>query len=124
MSDVGLYGSIYEILRSYADRLDRALLGLRSQDHRSIEIARNDLVRVLREIIHAEPPNAAARLVAVVVRQDLPRIYGEEPGVCESLASVLEERAPDQSELTKLEHIAAAIDRECSHTMARLRGRT
>lgn len=124
MSDTGLFGSIYQQLRHYADRLDRALVEIRSTDEQIKESARKELAGVLRKLCQKDSQDPSARLVTLVLIQHASPIYGKDTTTCESLADILDKRMPNKVELSKLQEIAAAIDRECSDTMARLRGRT
>lgn len=123
MSDAGLYGSIYEQLRRYADRFDRALVRLKSHDNRVAATARRELVDLLRDVTKTDTEKPSARLLAIILRQELSRVYGEGLGVCESLAASLDRGMPSEDDLTRLEQIASTVDRECSDAMARLRGR-
>ena len=123
MSDTGLYGSVYEHLRIYADRLDHSLIGLRNPDRKVTELARSEIVRLLREITDKKSTNPATRLVSVILKQDLPSVTGKSLPLCESLAQVLERRLPDLNELNQLEQIAITLDKECSSTLARIQGK-
>lgn len=123
MSDTGLYGSVYEYLRTYADRLDQSLIGLRNPDIKIAKHARVEIVRLLREITDNNSTNPATRLVSVILKQDLPLVTGKGLSLCESLAKTLEQRVPDSNELNQLEQIAMTLDNECSNTLARLRGK-
>lgn len=124
MSDTGLFGSIYQQLRHYADRLDRALVQIRSADVTINEPARQEISGLLRELCQKDNPDPAAQLVFLVLKQQANSIYNQDATICESLANALDKRMPNKTEISKLQDIAAAIDRECSDTMARLRGRT
>jgi hypothetical protein len=123
VSDTGLYGSVYEHLRTYADRLDRSLIGLRSPDGSVAINARMEIVRLLREITDNKSTNPATRLVTVILKQELPSIAGKGLPLCESLAQALERRRPDSNELNQLEQIAITLDKECSSTLARIQGK-
>lgn len=123
MSDTGLYGSVYEHLRTYADRLDRSLIGLRSPDGNVAKHARLEIVHLLREITDNNSTNPATRLVTVILKQDLPSVAGKGLPLCESLAQALEQRRPDPNELNQLEQIAITLDKECSSTLARIQGK-
>jgi len=123
MSDTGLFGSIYEQLRQCADRFDRALVRLNSHDGKAVDAARKELADLLRDIARAESGQPSARLVALVLRRELSQTYGEGLNVCEAVATSLDRDELSEEDLSKLEHIAATLDSECSETMARLRGR-
>ncbi len=123
MSDTGLYGSVYEHLRTYADRLDRSLIGLRSPDGSVAKNAQMEIVCLLREITDNKSTNPATRLVTVILKQDLPSVAGKGLPLCESLAQALERRRPDSNELNQLEQIAITLDKECSSTLARIQGK-
>lgn len=124
MSDTGLYGSVYEHLRIYADRLDRSLIGLRNPDSNISKHARLEIARLLREVIDNRSTNPATRFVSIILKQDLPSIAGKGLPLCESLAQILEQRSPNPIELDQLEKIAIILDKECSSTLARMKGKT
>ena len=123
MSDTGLYGSVYEQLRTYADRLDRALIAMRNPQNDVAPKARLEIAGLLREITDKNSTNPATRFVAVILKQELPAVSGQGLSLCDSLANVLEQRAPNQVELNHLEQIAIALDKECSSTLARIKGK-
>ncbi len=123
MSDVGLYGSIYEQLRSYADRLDRALIALRHPQADIAAEAREDILVILREITNRDSADPAARLVTAILKQGLPAVAGQGLALCEALARTLEQRPPNVAELSQLEQIALTLDKECSKTLARIKGK-
>jgi hypothetical protein len=122
MSDTGLYGSVYEHLRMYADRLDQSLIGLRNPDSSITRHSRLEIVRLLREITDNKSTNPATRLVSIILKQDLPSVTGNGLRLCRSLAETLEQRMPNSNELDQLEQIAITLDKECSTTLARIRG--
>lgn len=123
MSDTGLYGSVYDQLRTYADGLDRALIALRNPQPEVAQAARFEIARLLRVITDRSSTDPAVRFAVVILRQELPPVSGKGLELCESLAAVLERRPPDPTELGQLEQVAAAIDKECSSTLARITGR-
>jgi len=123
MSDVGLYGSIYEQLRFYADTLDRALVALRNPRVDLAQGARREIATLLREIVDKESTDPAARLVTAILKQGLPAVAGQGLTLCESLAATLEQRPPSPAELSQLEQVALTLDKECSSTLARIKGK-
>lgn len=60
MSEIGLYGSIYEQLRSCADKLDRALIALRDPQADIAQKARQEIVGLLREITNKDSTDPTA----------------------------------------------------------------
>lgn len=123
MSDIGLYGSIYEHLRSYADKLDRALIALRNPQAHIAQQARQEIVGLLREITNKDSTDPAVRLVTAILKQGLPAVAGQGLGLCDSLAKALEQRPPNPVELNQLEQVALTLDKECSSTLARIKGK-
>ncbi|MBI4583219.1 MAG: hypothetical protein HY717_04270 [Planctomycetes bacterium] len=123
MSDTGLYGSVYEQLRTYADSLDRALIGLRNRNDDVAHKARLAIVTLLREITNKNSTNPATRFVAVILKQELPAVSGQGLSLCDSLANMLEQHPPSETELQQLEQVAIALDKECSSTLARIKGK-
>jgi hypothetical protein len=123
MSDIGLYGSVYEQLRTYAERLDRSLVDLRNQQAEVSQHARAEIAKLLREIADKNSLNPATRFVSIILRQELPALAGQGLSLCESLADAVVQRAPNQVELNQLEQIAMALDKECSITLARIKGK-
>ena len=118
MSDGALNGSIYQQLRSYADKLDRALVGLRDPQHSIADEARRQIADLLRKATVNQSEDHPAMMLRIVLRRRLQGL-----GLCDRLATVLEGRPPDQSELDLLEHIALVLDKECSTALARIRGK-
>lgn len=121
MSELGLYSGHYEQLRSYADRLDRALVGVRNHQADVALRARRELVAILREFANRDSQKPSSHLVATVLRQELGTSAGG-PAPLAALAKILEQRSPNQAEVVQLEQIALALDKECSSTLARMRG--
>jgi hypothetical protein len=123
MSDTGLHSSIYEQLRSYADGLDRALVALRDSQAGTAQQARREIVALLRELTDKDTTDPAARLVTAILKQGLPSVTGQGLALCDALARTLEQRAPNTPELNQLEQIALTLDKECSSTLARIKGK-
>jgi hypothetical protein len=123
MSDMGLYASIYEQLRVYADRFDCALVKLNSQNKTTADKARKDLAETLREICSAHADKPGPHLVAIVVRQELSGKLANFEDICKSLADALDSNVPKDEDIEQLENIASAIDKECLNAGARMRGR-
>ncbi len=123
MSDMGLYGALYQQLRDYAERFDRALVDLKDPRRDSVDQARRNLSGLLRQITNKKTEDLAARLVGTVLMQEFGRATSGRLSY-EALAGALDTRYPTATELSELEQIAVAIDRECSTTLARLRGKT
>lgn len=122
MSDIGLYAGIYEQLRFYANKMDYALVNLRSEDENHARGARDELAAFLKELARKDVESPGIRLIETVLRQQLPPSFGDKKKVLQELGEILEKRMPKKAELEKLEEIAFAIDRECSRTSQRLRG--
>jgi|SRR6266567_4131907 len=123
MSDTGLHGSIYEQLRSYADGLDRALVALRDSQLDAAQQARHEIVALLRELTNKDTTDPAARLVTAILKQGLPSVAGQGLALCDALAKALEQRPPSPAELNQLEQVALTLDKECSSTLARIKGK-
>jgi hypothetical protein len=123
MSDIGLYGSIYDQLRAYADRLDHALIALRSPEAHIIGKARIEIVDIFREISDEDSTNPATRLVTAILKHGLPSVSGEGIMLCKSLSEALQQRQPNSTELSQLEKVALILDKECSNTLARIKGK-
>jgi hypothetical protein len=121
MSNIGLYGTMYDQLRSYADKLDRAMVALR--DDRTAEEARQEIAALLSEITERSVNNPAARFVYISLRKDLPKKAGQALAHYETLARVLVQRPPNVQELDQLEQLAQTLDQECSTTLARIKGK-
>jgi len=121
MSDMGLHASIYEQLRAYADALDRGLVSLRSKDKKAVDAGCAAVVALLREMGNRETSRPCTKLVAMILRQELPHIMGHGMD-CGSLVQALDKRQPTEDDLAKLEQMASVIDRECLRTYSRIRG--
>src|SRR5947208_16893218 len=102
MSDIGLYGSIYEQLRAYADTFDRALVALRNPRPDIAQGARREIVSLMREGVNRESADPGARFVTAILRQRLTTVARHSVALCESLASTLEERTPSAAKLRTL----------------------
>jgi len=124
MSDMGLNASLYQQLRSYADRLDRAIALLRGTDISSARQASAEIATMLRQMSQNSQQNPHARIVWMILKRELPRTIAEGVGVIPGLLAVLETGKPGQADIGKLEQIALAIDRECADAGARMRGRS
>ena len=118
MSDVAVNGSIYQQLRSYADTLDRALIDLRNPQNTIVDEARRQIADLLRKATVNQSVDHAALMLRIVLGR---RLHGLV--LCVKLATVLEGRTPNSSELDQLEHIALELDKECSTALARIRGK-
>ena len=117
MSDVALNGSIYQQLRSYADTLDRALIDLRNPQKTKVDEARRQIAELLRKASVNQSVDHAALMLRIVLARRLQGL-----ALCDNLATVLEGRPPNSSELAQLENIALELDKECRTALARIRG--
>ncbi len=116
MSDTGLYSSIYEQLRDAADQIDRALVNLR--DPIKAEHARNELAAFLGAITDTESTDPSVQFLMVILKQDYPGFSS-----IATLAQTLRQRVPNKAEMQQLEQLAMNIDKECTSTLARIKGR-
>jgi hypothetical protein len=123
MSDMGLNASLYQQLRSYADRLDRAIAVLRGDDRTSARTASTEIAGILREIRRDNQQNPHARIIWMILKQELPRTTAEGVGMIAGLVTSLETGQLGQADIAKLERVATIIDRECTDTVSRMRGR-
>ena len=123
MSDMGLNASIYEQLRVYADRIDCDLIKLQSSDKKAADAAKKDLVELLREIGTTRTDKPAPRLVALVLREELPGKFGNFERIFQNLAEVVEKNSAEKDDFKRLDDIASAIDKECLNASARMQGR-
>lgn len=121
MSDIGLFGSVYEQLREYSDKLDALLLQIRSDKEPVRAEARKQLSVLLRVVGDANNKSPAVQIVRAVLRREL--AVSRPDALCSTLASALETREPSQKEIEDLDRIALAVDSERQTTMARMRGR-
>ncbi len=122
MSDTGLYSSLYEQLRIYADKFDYSIISLNSESEGSRAQARRELAKLLTEIADKGSTNPAARFIATILNQELAAISGQGISICTTLAQALQSGHQTPTEMSKLEQIATVIDKECSNTLARMRG--
>jgi len=123
MSDVGICGSIYDQLRAYADRLDNALIDLRSPEDHITRKARQEISDIFREISDEDSTTPATILVTAILKHGLPSVSGEGITLCKSLSEILQRRQPNSTELSQLEKVALILDKECSNTLARIKGK-
>ena len=123
MSDTGLYGSLYEQLRAYADRFDWGLIALRSQPRETTLKTRQELAALLNDIAKQESPDPATRFIGIILNRELASSSGHGLAACAALAQALAERPPSEVEMGQLEKISFVLDEECTATVARMRGR-
>jgi hypothetical protein len=122
MSDFGLYASIYEQLRAYADKLDYALINLRSKDNNIVSKARKELASLLRHSSVANTTQPTGTLIAMVLSHELNCDTEDLSRLFISLADSFEKKRYSEDDIAKLETIATAIDKECARTGKRMRG--
>ncbi len=123
MSDIGLFGSVYEQIREYSDQLDTLLLDVHGAEEPQSAYARQRLAILLRTVADARNKSPSVQVVRMVLRRELTNTLGRPDNLCNSLAAVLEQRQPSKQELDQLDKIAIALDTERQTTMARMRGR-
>jgi len=116
MSDIGLYGSMYEQLRETADYIDRALVNLRNPT--VADCTRNELADFLGRITDTQSTDPDVRRLSVVLKQEPPGL-----AALATLAKTLRQRLPNTTEHQQLEQLALSIDKECASTLARAKGR-
>src|SRR5689334_1505455 len=97
MSNIGFFGSMYEELRTYADKLDRALVGLRSLE--TATKASEEVAMILHEIVSKETRNPTVRFVSFALKKDLQSRSGQGLSRYELLAKQLGKRTPTQTEI-------------------------
>lgn len=122
MSDTGLYSSLYEQLRIFADKFDYSIISLNSDSEESRTKARRELAKLLTEIADKGSTNPATRFIATILNQELAAITGYGINICSTLAQSLQSGYPTPTDMSKLEQIATVIDKECSNSLARMRG--
>jgi phage-related minor tail protein len=123
MSDTGLFGSVYEQLREYSDKLDALLVEIQSTREPQRTDARQRLAALLRTVADVNNKSPSAQVIRLVLRRKLSSILGRPDNLCNALAMALERRDPSKQELDQLEKIATVVDTERQTTMARMRGR-
>lgn len=123
MSDLGLFGSIYEQLREYSDQFNNSLLTIRRHEGTQRAEARLRLARLLRSVTDKQNSSPSAHIVRMVLQRELPRTFGQPVSICDTLADALEQRDPLPQELESLDKIAMAVNTECYSTMERMRGK-
>ena len=123
MSDIGLFGSVYEQLREYSDLLDSLLIEIQSTAEPKRIEARQRLAALLRTVADVNNKSPSAQVVRVVLRRELTSTLGRPDILCTALASALEKHAPSKQEVDQLEKIATAVESERQITIARMRGR-
>ncbi len=121
MSDLGLFGSVYDQLRSYSDRIDRLLITIASPGARERSGAEAELAELLRRFAQPETETSshALRLVTHVLRQEFSS--SDYPNGFTTLAEELEKGVLDDNGTLVLERIAATLDRKCSEMRSRMR---
>ena len=120
MSEIGLNASIYEQLRVYADRIDFALIKIKSPDIPEAEKARKDLVELLREISTSQTLKPGILLLNVILQEELSGGPLKIEENLQNLAYVVERRTENIEDYKHLEEIASVIDKECLNVSARM----
>lgn len=123
MSDIGLFGSIYEQLREYSDQLDILLLQVQNAEDSQKIRARKKLASLLRTLSDSDNKSPSVQIVRMVLKRELSKTFGNPEVLCKKLADALELRQPSIQELDQLDKMAIAVDSERKLTMDRMRGR-
>ena len=121
MSEIGLNLSIYEQLRTYADKLDGALKHLNANNEAEVKLGGEEIYHILREIGTPEHSNPASQLIAIVLKKQFGVTLGGQVFDFIALANAALGNHMTDFDLRNLEAIAAAVDRECAYTQSRLR---
>jgi hypothetical protein len=120
MSEIGLNASIYEYLRIYADRIDYALIKIRSSNIQESEKARKDLVELLQEIGVDESLKPEILLLNVILREQWTSQPSTTKETFQRLAYAMERKTENGDDYKNLEEIAAVIDKECLNVSSRM----
>jgi hypothetical protein len=120
MSEIGLNASIYEYLRIYADRIDYALIKIKSSNNQEAENARKDLVELLHEIGANETLKPGVLLLNVILQEELSSWSSTTKEAFQRLAYAMERKTENREDYKNLEEIAAVIDKECLSVSSRM----
>lgn len=123
MSDLGLFGSVYEQLHEYSDQFNKFLFTIRRHDGIQRTEARLRLAQLLRSVTDKQNNSPSAHIVRMVLQRELPRTLGQPVSICDTLADALEHRDPLPQELESLGKISIAVNTECYSTMERMQGK-
>lgn len=120
MSDMGLHGSIYSQLRTYSDKIDGLVVSVRSPNSSNRQSAQKELATLLKQLSAPEHETNAIRLVRYVLQDEFG--IGNYEKTLFDMAESLERGELNENNLERLERMASVLDRECSQTLARMRG--
>lgn len=120
MSEIGLNASIYEQLRTYADRIDYALIKIKSANVQVAEKAREDLVELLVEIGSTDTLKPGILLLNVILRNEGLGSNSKLQETLQRLACVVEKKTENLEDFKHLEQIASVIDKECLSASSRM----
>lgn len=119
MSHIAMYSGMYEVIREYAELLDKVLIELKVGASTPQDDNRKRLGQFLKSLVSPQKGDLSIRLIKILLRdsdqidtQELARIGGQ-----------LESRSVDSSIIEPLERLAQSLEQEQAVAMARMRMR-
>ena len=119
MSHIAMYSGMYEVIREYAELLDKVLIELKGGIASPQDDNRKRLGQFLKSLVSPQKGDLSIRLIKILLRdsdqidtQELARIGGQ-----------LESRPVDSSIIEPLERLAQSLEQEQAVAMARMRMR-
>ena len=119
MSHIAMYSGMYEVIREYAELLDKVLIELKGETSAPPDDNRKRLGQFLRSLVAPQKGDLPIRLMKILLKdsdqidtQELARIGGQ-----------LESQTVDPSVIDPLERLAQSLEQEQAVAMARMRMR-
>ena len=117
MSDAGLFSSVYQQIREYADILDRVLIELKDGSSQHTDENRQWLGRLFVDLANENYDDTSTRLVVLMLQGRVGIVESELRKVGEGLLSSTDVA----SLITPLEQFAQCLEQEQIRALARIR---
>lgn len=118
MNNPGLYSSVYQLIREYAELVDTVLINLKSKTSQVNDPARQRLGELLINLAGETWDNLPIRMIALILR-DKDRTRQQK---WEKLGKALLSEQFDTSGIRELEELAVALEHEQAGAISKMRG--
>jgi hypothetical protein len=119
MSHIAMYSGMYEVIREYAELLDRVLIELKGGTSAPQDGNRERLGQFLKSLVAPQKGDLSIRLMKTLLK-DNDQIDTQELA---RIGRQLESRPVDSSVIEPLERLAQSLEQEQAVAMARMRMR-
>jgi hypothetical protein len=118
MSNPGLYASIYQQIREFAELVDMVLISLKSGTSQANDVSRQKLIALLTSLSATTWDSLPTRMISILLR-DKDKATQQQWA---RLAQALSADIPDPTVITDLENLAISLEQEQTGTMTKMRG--